>query len=178
MTRIPLTDEDISITEGEDDPLVNGIVIETGCLCDGYSCDDKCKIKKEQLKKQILDDYEFCKKHDKIYETRQAPFKKRPTELEQKLEQENKQLKEELEKQVCQSCKRSYPDTVFPACDGENLCQECFRNIEKNKEIVQKVRECLDNINSSEIDSVTVDIINELEEILGDREGAKEYNDI
>ena len=76
-----------------------------------------------------------------------------------RLEQENKQLKEELNR-------------------IQILNVEANTEIYKNKEIVQKVKECLDNINLSEIDSMTVDIINELKEILGDREGAKEYNDI
>ena len=62
-----IKEEDIKITDGEDDPLFNGIFISTGCECSGYSCDyydrdgvsdnrkkSKCYIKKNNIKSQIL----------------------------------------------------------------------------------------------------------------------------
>ena len=44
---------------------------------------------------------------------------------------------EQIEKQVCQLCKKSYPDTTFPPCDGDNLCQKCYQYIEELKRELQ-----------------------------------------
>ncbi len=60
-----LTDKNIHSTHGEDDPVFNGIYIETGCECDGYGCKDVsfgCDYKKLELKKQILDNQEKLEK--------------------------------------------------------------------------------------------------------------------
>lgn len=63
----------------------------------------------------------------KIYGTRQAPEKKRPTLEEQQ--------------QICQLCKKSYPETTFPPCDGDNLCQNCYQYLEKLEQ-GRKIPEC------------------------------------
>jgi len=32
---------------------------------------------------------------------------------------------------VCPNCKKSYPETIFPAMDGDNLCLNCYDKSEE-----------------------------------------------
>lgn len=43
--------------------------------------------------------------------------------------------------QECQLCKKSYPETTFPPCDGNELCQNCYAEIQELKEISEKIKD-------------------------------------
>ena len=50
-------------------------------------------------------------------------------------------MKQTEDKQTCQKCKKSYPETTFPPCDGENLCQNCYQYIEKLEQENKQLKE-------------------------------------
>lgn len=100
--RIKLTEENIKITRGEDDPVFNGIYIESGCKCDGYGClneeDNQSKLcitKKLKVKQQLLSDQEKAKNYDGEL----LLSKKRQSECI-KMMLEIKRLKDELDKRT------------------------------------------------------------------------------
>jgi len=107
MTRIPLTDEDISIiAHGEPTNWRVSMFVH-----------DNTRDSAEQLKKQILDDYEFREK-DLIC----PQYRLSVTQY--------KELKEKAEKWDSWNISYDYAKV-----------KEMERELEKNKEIVQKLRE-------------------------------------
>ena len=135
MTRIPLTDEDILVTD--DDFSLVTVRIDCEKKDRGYDDDHKYA---EQLKKQILDDHEFREKdmtcpQYRLSVTQYKELKEKAEKYDwiverdaqgnehyvEKLEQENKRLK----------------DTIKLAGSSE---EKYVKEVQKNKEIVQKVR--------------------------------------
>jgi len=49
-----MSENKIEFTDGEDDPVFNGIYIKTGCKCDGYNCDKICLEYKNNILRGLL----------------------------------------------------------------------------------------------------------------------------
>ena len=143
MNRIPLTDENL---------------YDLICKLENTG---PMEILEEPLFKQILDDYEFKTKIDlALSQMTGDEHKVKIGEFVAKLMNENKQLKED----------NVYLKELNTGLDY--ACEETEAELDKNKEIVQKVREFNNNHLSSPL-------YNKLKEIVGDGpEGVKEYNDI
>jgi len=165
MNRIPLTDEDIFVVYGDDEILRSA----TG-TCDVMFQKGMTDEDAEQLKKQILDDYEFSNEYShpdwqqirivelkelkekaEKWDEHQKPYKMRITY--QMLEQENKQLK--IDKDVADNLTKRDKQIIY--------------ELQKNKEIVQKVREQLDLRESGkEYDADPDILLDNVKEILGE----------